>query len=149
VRGPLPSHPHAGPDRELPAEAVTHAPNLAYHSSVSEGGGRRHGGWRATYAIVFALAGSTVTAHAADAGLDRAAELIGAHQADAAYAELAPQEVVRAGEPRFDHLLGLAALDSGHVTQAILALERVLARQPGNQPARAELARAYLAAGET
>ena len=93
-----------------------------------------------------ALAGP---AHAADPSLDRAAELIGAHDAATAYAELAPQEGARAGDPRFDYLLGLAALDAGHITHAIFALDRVLATRPDDHPARAELARAYLAAGES
>ena len=69
--------------------------------------------------------------------------------AAAAFAELAPQEVQRAGDPDFDYRLGIAALDSGHVTRAIFALERVVAVRPDDHPARAELARAYLAAGET
>ena len=42
----------------------------------------------------------------------------------------------------------MAALDAGHVTRAILALERVVQLQPDNTLARAELGRAYLAAGE-
>lgn len=102
--------------------------------------------WLLASALTMAIAG---LAHATDASLERAAELIGSHDAAAAYAQLAPQERDRAGEPRFDYLLGLAALDSGHVTHAIFALERVLAIRPDDHPARAELARAYLAAGES
>ena len=88
-------------------------------------------------------------AHAQNDSLDRAALLLSRNDAAAAYAVLADEEAERAGEPRFDYLLGIAALDSGHVTRAIFALERVLIVEPENQRARAELARAYLAAGES
>lgn len=61
---------------------------------------------------------------------------------------LLAQEAQQAGDPEFDYALGVAALDAGHLSRAIFALERVVAVQPGNGPARAELARAYLAAGD-
>jgi outer membrane protein len=80
--------------------------------------------------------------------LQNARELMAAKNSPAAYSLLAAQEATRAGTPDFDYLLGIAALDSGRVTNAIFALERVLAVQPGNALARAELARAYLVAGE-
>ena len=35
-----------------------------------------------------------------------------------------------AGDPGFDYLLGIAALDSGHLTHRVFVLERVLAVQP-------------------
>src|SRR5215207_2767472 len=41
-----------------------------------------------------------------------------------------------------------AAQDSGRFGEAIIALQRVLAVQPDNAPARAELARAYAMAGD-
>ncbi len=85
---------------------------------------------------------------AQDATLQSARELMAAKNSNAAYSLLAAQEASRAGAPEFDYLLGIAALDSGRVTNAIFALERVLAVQPGNALARAELARAYLVAGE-
>lgn len=68
--------------------------------------------------------------------------------AAAAYATLAPQEAPRAGDPEFDSALGIAALDSGNYGAAIIALQRVLAVQPTNAAARAELARAYALAGD-
>jgi outer membrane protein len=113
---------------------------------ASNVGRRRHARWLIATSLCTALCG---LAQAEDASLDGAAAPIGAHDAATAYAELAPQERARAGDPRFDYLLGLAALDSGHVTHAIFALERVLARRPDDHPARAELARAYLATGES
>ncbi|MBI3901351.1 MAG: DUF560 domain-containing protein [Nitrosomonadales bacterium] len=74
--------------------------------------------------------------------------LLKAHKPAAAYALLAPYQTERAGEPAYDYLLGIAALDSGKLNEAIFALERVLAVEPGNLQARAEIAKAYLAAGE-
>lgn len=71
-----------------------------------------------------------------------------ANEAEARYAALAAQERQKAGDPAFDYALGLAASDAGHYGEAIVALQRVLARQPDNAPARAELARAYALAGD-
>jgi outer membrane protein len=48
----------------------------------------------------------------------------------------------------FDYLLGIAANDAGESERAVFALERVLALEPQNHLARAEIARAYLALGE-
>lgn len=64
------------------------------------------------------------------------------------YQALAAQEVERAGNPEFDYALAIAALDAGLYGEAIIALQRVLAVQPENAPARAELARAYALAGD-
>lgn len=59
-----------------------------------------------------------------------------------------PLEPQRAGDPEYDYLLGIAALDAGEPERAIFAFERVLAVQPDNLQARAEIARAYMATGE-
>jgi outer membrane protein len=85
---------------------------------------------------------------AADAVTDRAKQLLDRHDAEAAYKLLLPLEAQRAGDPEFDYLLGIAALDAGDRERAVFALERVLAVQPDNLRARAEIARAYLAGGE-
>jgi tetratricopeptide (TPR) repeat protein len=68
--------------------------------------------------------------------------------AEAAYRSLAPLAATRAGDPAFDYALGIAALDSGRYGEAVIALQRVLAVQPANAQARAELARAYAMAGD-
>src|SRR3546814_1706558 len=52
------------------------------------------------------------------------------------------------GDPEFDYQLGMAALDAGRYGEAVIALQRVLAVQPNNAPARAELARAYALDGD-
>ena len=64
-----------------------------------------------------------------------------------AYAELAAVESRRSGMPEFDYLFGVAALDSGKIEDAIIAVERVLALLPNHAGAQMDLARAYYAAG--
>ena len=81
--------------------------------------------------------------------LARAKGLLDKGQAGAAYDLLKPLENDLSGEAQFDYLFGLAALDSGHKLDAVFALERVVDLNPDHGPARGELARAYLALGET
>lgn len=100
-------------------------------------------------ALAFACALAAMQAQAADDLLRQGAELVKAGKGAAAYALLEPQESARAGNRDFDLLFGIAALDAGQNTRAIFALERVLAVEPNNVRARAEIARAYLAVGET
>lgn len=102
--------------------------------------------WLVASALLLSLSGGL---RAEEAALDPATETPAQRQAAATFAELLPQEVQRAGDPDFDYRLGIAALDSGHINRAIFALERVVAVRPEDYPARAELGRAYLAAGET
>ena len=85
----------------------------------------------------------------ADEVTDKAKALLGANKGGEAYQLLEPLESARAGEVEFDFLLGISALEIGQNTRAVFALERVLAMEPGNARARAEIARAYLALGET
>ncbi|MEW7981138.1 MAG: hypothetical protein AB2813_15520 [Candidatus Sedimenticola endophacoides] len=47
------------------------------------------------------------------------------------------------GEPRFDYLLGGSALDSGHLSEGVFALERLLRQYPAEDPARLQLGRGY------
>lgn len=67
---------------------------------------------------------------------------------EAGYALLAALEKERAGEVRFDYLLGIAALDSNRPDQAVAALLRVLAAKPDYTGARLELARSYYQLGD-
>ncbi|HZZ91872.1 MAG TPA: tetratricopeptide repeat protein [Usitatibacter sp.] len=97
-------------------------------------------------ALCLALAADVAFAQAADP-LAHARSLLQASDAKAAFAELAPMQGRHAGEPEFDYLLGVAALDSGHIDDAIIAFERVLAVMPNHAGARMDLARAYYAAG--
>lgn len=47
------------------------------------------------------------------------------------------------GDPAFDYEYGLAAIEAGHYSQGVFALERVLLQTPDDQRTRLELARAY------
>ena len=98
--------------------------------------------------IVAATLAVVTTCAFADALTDRARQLLRDRQHQQAYQLLLPQEPNRAGDPEFDYLLGIAAIDAGDPERGIFALERVLALQPNNHVARAEIARAYLAVGE-
>jgi len=119
--------------RSCIAHAITHKVSISYFLAV--------------LVIAFGCAG-TASAQV-DASLDQARRLLASKDAGGAYALLEPLEIARAGQPDFDYLLGIAALDSGRISRAIFALERVLAVQPENALARAEIGRAYVAAGET
>ncbi len=66
-----------------------------------------------------------------------------------AYDLLADKVQTYAGIAEYDYQLGITAIDAGFPGRAVLALERVLLVNPNNLQARAEIARAYLAAGET
>jgi len=88
-------------------------------------------------------------AHSADDILLKAKAFLDANKPQAAYKLLAPLQSQRAGDPDYDYLLGVAALDLGKNTEAVFALERVLAVRPDNAPARAQIARAYFALKET
>jgi outer membrane protein len=99
-------------------------------------------------ALVLATAGNFTPALAAGAPLDQARALLTDRRAAAAYDLLAPFAEEHAGNPDFDYLLGIAALDAGHPGEAVFALERVLAIAPDHALARAEIARAYFALSE-
>jgi len=99
-------------------------------------------------AILAAVLAAGTSWASADALTDRAKQLLRDRQPKQAYELLLPQEPARAGDPEFDYLLGISALDAGEPERAVFALERVLAMQPANHVARAEIARAYLALGE-
>jgi hypothetical protein len=96
-------------------------------------------------ALVFCLGlalGVASPAHADDV-LDSARNALTAKNPKRAYDTLAPLAQERAGDPAFDLLLGTAAVETARHTEAVFALERVLAVQPDNVEARAQIARAY------
>lgn len=52
------------------------------------------------------------------------------------------------GEPVFDFFFGIAAVNTAHAGEGVLALERYILRYPGNVSARLQLARGYFILGE-
>ena len=62
--------------------------------------------------------------------------------------QLGKQNPESMGDPDFDYFFGVAANDSGHSSEGVLALERYLLTFPDNHQARLELARGYYLLGE-
>jgi outer membrane protein len=114
--------------------------------------GGRQGRLRSHVAVVVVLLLlahlAPVSVYAQSSLLNRARALMADGDPQAAYEVLTPHESSLAGDPGFDYLLGIAAMDSGNLTHSVFALERVLAVEPGNVLARAEIARVYLMLGE-
>lgn len=81
----------------------------------------------------------------ADPDFAAAKRLLETGNAQAAWEMLAPHEARLAGDPEYDFLLGVAALESGRPNLATLVLERVVAINPGHVAARLEMARSYFA----
>jgi len=79
--------------------------------------------------------------------LSRAEALIANGRGEQAYMLLSPVEAGLAGNPYFDYLLGVAALDSGRLSEAIFSLRRSVAVAPRFAGARMELGRAYYESG--
>jgi tetratricopeptide (TPR) repeat protein len=80
--------------------------------------------------------------------LGRAQNLVREGKAEEAWKLLSPLERQYAGQPEFDYLLAVAALESGRANLATFILERVVVANPGHVAARLELARAYFALGD-
>lgn len=101
---------------------------------------------RAVLSCVAALLALTGTlARATSSGELRA--LVEKGRADEAYTagKLQPGAP---GDSEFDYYFGVAAIDSGHAGDGVLALERFLARNPRDDRARFDLARGYYVLGE-
>lgn len=98
-------------------------------------------GWRCGAIALLLLAGALEVR--ADDLLERARALREAGKTEEAVELLLTLQTERAGDPAYDLLLGSSALELGRNTEAVFALERVLAVQPENVAARAHIARAY------
>ena len=91
-----------------------------------------------------------VAANADTQSLLREAEsLLANGESQRAYNLLGTREAALSGNPYYDYLLGVAALDSGRINEAVLSLRRAVAAAPQFSGARMELARALFEAGET
>jgi outer membrane protein len=99
----------------------------------------------AAFALAAAL--TALPAHADPQALESARRLLAAGNAAQAYQQLSALQDKLTGTPEFDYLLGVSALDSARLDEAIIAFERVLALIPNHAGAQMDLARAYYAAG--
>ena len=104
------------------------------------------------HAVTAALAcwiACSLPARADDADpVNRAKHLLTQHQAEEAYTLLSPLSSARAGDAKFDSVLGQAALESGHIAEAVFALERATTTQPDDPALRISLAKAYRLFGD-
>lgn len=98
--------------------------------------------------VATALATAGPALAATDSLVQQAVQLHASGQSQQAYDLLLPHLRDRAGDPDFDYALGLAAADSGHFGEALAAFQRVVAIQPDNNQARAEIGRVYALAGD-
>ncbi len=98
-------------------------------------------------AAIFAGASWALPAFADPKVIQSAQRLLAAGNPKEAYAELMAAANRLTGNIEFDYLLGVAALDSGKIDEAIIAFERVLAVNPNHAGAKLDLARAYYTAG--
>ncbi len=80
--------------------------------------------------------------------LTRARALIDQGQAGEALGLLRSVESELIGNPEFDYLYGLAALESNDLGEAMFALQRAVELDPGYAAARMELARAHFQTGD-
>jgi tetratricopeptide (TPR) repeat protein len=97
--------------------------------------------------MLLILLAASGLARADPAAVERARAMLAAGNPKGAFAELSPLQGTLAGQPEFDYLLGVAALDSGRIEDAIIAFERVLALIPNHAGAQMDLARSYYQAG--
>ncbi|OBP13418.1 hypothetical protein A5320_19130 [Rheinheimera sp. SA_1] len=90
---------------------------------------------------------SSLALASSSASLNKLEALIRQQEHPAAW-QLAQQlQPEQEGDPRFDYLFGLAARSSGHVHQAVFALERALSSQPQSSDIRLALAVSYFDLG--
>ncbi len=76
-----------------------------------------------------------------------AQQLMSKSSAGEAYEMLIKHEAEFAGDPKYDYILGVSALDSERAGYAVLAFQRTLAVAPRFLGARMDLARAYFRLG--
>src|SRR6188768_2413675 len=92
--------------------------------------------------LAFALSQAVIAAPADDIKV-----LVDKGDAKGAY-ELGKKHPEELGNSLFDFYFGVAAIDSGHAGEGVLALERYVVNFPDNFNARLELARGYFVMGD-
>ena len=101
------------------------------------------------HSLYLAVALISTSSAFADDVLSQAEALINQQQPAQAYELLLPFEAERSGDPKYDYLLGVSALEMGDPSNAIFAFERCLSAEPNNGPCRVQIARTHLSMGET
>ncbi len=98
--------------------------------------------------LIVVLMACWMTTTLAEPTIEGITELLSAGKKEEAYTQAKALQSMHEGEPDFDLAFGLSALETGHISEGVLALERVVALQPSNVRARFELARAYYQIGD-
>lgn len=100
------------------------------------------------WCLASALGAGLPSVALADEVVEQATALVRQGQAAQAFQLLDAHEARRAGDPVFDAAMGEAAHAAGQYTRAIMARERVLAADPGNQAAQVALGQSLQAVGD-
>lgn len=101
------------------------------------------------FQAAFAETSTPETASKTDAEILKSAkQLVQQGESEQAYKLLIPLEEAYSGEPAYDYLLGVAALDSGNASYAVFALQRALVVNTKFVGAKIDLGRAYFKLGE-
>ncbi|MDH5485752.1 MAG: surface lipoprotein assembly modifier [Gammaproteobacteria bacterium] len=97
------------------------------------------------YLILFVALFFITPLHATEAAydLEQLQSLFKAYKRQQAYDYAKQHLQAMEGEPYFDYIYGVSAIDTGHASQGVFALERVLLTFPNDHVARLELARGY------
>ena len=93
--------------------------------------------------IVSSLFFSQLISAAEEFSMQTLQQLFQSYQRQAAYNYASQHLNQMEGDPYFDYFYGVSAIDSGHASQGVFALERVLLAFPDDQVSRLELARGY------
>ena len=93
--------------------------------------------------ILLVALSSPVFANTTDFNLKHLQELFNAYKRGQSYSYALQYKAEMEGDPYFDYMYGVSAIDTGHASEGTFALERVLLLAPDDQVARLELARGY------
>ncbi|RDH81122.1 MAG: hypothetical protein DIZ80_13470 [endosymbiont of Galathealinum brachiosum] len=93
--------------------------------------------------VLLILSSQPVFANTAAFDLKHLQSLFESYKRGQSYKYAKTYQAEMEGDPYFDYLFGVSAIDTGHASEGTFALERVLLVFPDDQVARLELARGY------
>lgn len=97
----------------------------------------------ASVALATLLALPAGAAESADPAIANLNQLIASNRYEEAYTLATQLMAEHEGDPEFDFLYGLAAMETGRANEAVFALERITYTYPDQQRVKLELARAF------
>ena len=99
---------------------------------------------KASFLAFFMCFAGFNTAFAAEKSFPLLEQYVNQQKYKQAYQQATKLRAQNEGDPRFDYLYGLSAIQTGHYNEAVFALDRVTVTTPRVIRPRLELARAYL-----